>query len=73
MALFILTFVFLLIIVSGMAIGVILSNKPIQGSCGGLNVIAGSDKCVVCKRSVEVDTALSEKFECLGKRKKGLV
>lgn len=72
MEIFILTFVLLLLIVTGMAIGVILSNRRIQGSCGGLNAIASSDKCVVCKRSVETDDALKEKFECPRKRERRL-
>ncbi len=65
-----LTFLLLLLIVAAMAVGVIFSNRRIQGSCGGLNNIAGSDECVVCKRPVDQNEALSEKFECPRKREK---
>ena len=33
---------------AGMAIGVILSNKALKGSCGGLGAIMGTD-CDLCK------------------------
>lgn len=32
----------------GMAIGVILQNKPIKGSCGGLNNIGLGGECDIC-------------------------
>ncbi len=31
------TFVILLLVVAGMAIGVMFGRKPLKGSCGGLN------------------------------------
>jgi hypothetical protein len=33
-----------------MSVGVIFMGKTIKGSCGGLNAIAGVDKCLVCKK-----------------------
>lgn len=39
-----------LMVVAGMAVGVIFSNRRITGSCGGLNVIPGADRCGVCGR-----------------------
>ncbi len=32
----------------GMAVGVIFSNKPIKGSCGGLNNIGIDGECEIC-------------------------
>ena len=46
------TFVFALIafavVMAGMAVGVIFSNKPIQGSCGGLNKVGIDGDCEIC-------------------------
>ena len=44
-------FVFLLV-VTGMAIGVIVSNKRITGSCGGLSAVPGADRCNICGRDL---------------------
>ena len=46
------TFVVLLLVVVGMAVGVILSNRRIAGSCGGLAAIDGVDRCGVCGRDL---------------------
>ena len=46
MTTFIATFVILLLIVAGMAIGVIMGRKPISGTCGGLN--NGDSSCQLC-------------------------
>jgi hypothetical protein len=41
------TFILLLLVVAGMAIGVMFGRKPLKGSCGGL--ANGSDSsCSVC-------------------------
>ena len=46
------TFVVFLLVVAGMAVGVIFSNRRITGSCGGLSAIQGVDKCGVCGRDL---------------------
>ena len=53
MATFVLAFLFLTLIVTGMAIGAILMGKTIKGSCGGLNG-GGCELCSGnCKRGEE--------------------
>ena len=37
------------IAVFAMAIGVIVSNKTIKGSCGGLNALFGGGACDICE------------------------
>ena len=48
----VLAFIVLLLVVIGMAVGVILSGKRITGSCGGLSALPGIDKCGVCGRDM---------------------
>ncbi len=49
MATFVLTTIIFLVLFAAMAVGVIFSNKPIKGSCGGLNNIGlGSGECEIC-------------------------
>ncbi len=43
--------VFLLVVV-GMAVGVIFSDRRITGSCGGLSAVPGADRCGVCGRDL---------------------
>lgn len=66
---FILAFFFLLIVTLGMAIGVIINGRTIKGSCGGLNAISGSDKCVVCSKDIDPDSPLRERLQCPRARK----
>ncbi|MCT4557111.1 MAG: (Na+)-NQR maturation NqrM [Pelagimonas sp.] len=61
---FLLTFVFLMIIMLGMALGVIFMNKRIKGSCGGLNAISDADQCLVCKKEIDPDSPLRERLQC---------
>jgi hypothetical protein len=51
---FILTFVVLLILIAGMAVGVIMGRKPISGSCGGMTALGMDVACDVCKGDAEI-------------------
>ncbi len=48
----VLAFIVLLLAVAGMAVGVILSNRRLSGSCGGLSAIPGTERCGVCGRDL---------------------
>ena len=45
------TFVFFAVLVAAMAIGVILSNKPIKGSCGGIGATSLKEDCFCGKKA----------------------
>ena len=45
-------FFVLLLVVAGMAVGVMLSGRRITGSCGGLSAISGLDRCDLCGRDL---------------------
>ncbi len=47
-----LAFIVLLLVVAGMAVGVIISGRRITGSCGGLSAISGVGRCGVCGRDL---------------------
>lgn len=64
MTTFILAFVLLALVMTGMALGVMLQGKSLKGSCGGLNAIAGADKCVVCSKPIDPDSPIRDKLEC---------
>ncbi len=66
MATFIFAFLLMTAIVVAMAVGVILVGQKmrIKGSCGGLNAIAGADKCVVCQKDIDPDSPLRDKLQC---------
>ncbi|WP_420335373.1 (Na+)-NQR maturation NqrM [Roseibium sp.] len=59
---FVLAFALLLVVVVGMAIGVIFSGRTIKGSCGGLNAIADADHCLVCKKEIDPDSPLRDRL-----------
>lgn len=48
MATFIVAFIVFAVLFAGMAVGVILSNKPLKGSCGGLNALGLKQGCEIC-------------------------
>ena len=64
MELFLFTFVCLTIIVTIMSLGVMLMGKNIKGSCGGLNAISGTDKCLVCNKDIDPNNPLIDKLNC---------
>ena len=64
MELFLITFVCLTIIVTIMSLGVMLMGKNIKGSCGGLNAISGSNKCLVCNKDIDPNNPLINKLKC---------
>ncbi|MEM7073962.1 MAG: (Na+)-NQR maturation NqrM [Pseudomonadota bacterium] len=64
MSTFVFAFGLLLLIMLGMALGVIFMGKRIKGSCGGLNAISGADKCVVCSKEIDPDSPLRDRLQC---------
>ncbi len=71
MATFLFAFGILLLIVLGMALGVILNGRTIKGSCGGLNAISGADRCAVCNKEIDPDSPLRERLACPNKQDRG--
>lgn len=50
----ILTFFFMVMLISLMAIGVIFGRKPISGSCGGMKVLGMDVECEICGGNPDV-------------------
>lgn len=69
MATFFLTFGVLLVVMLGMSLGVLLMNKRIKGSCGGLNAIGDADECLVCHKEIDPNSPLRERLDCPRARK----
>ena len=44
----ILAFVIFSLLFAGMAIGLIIQNKPLKGSCGGVAKLMGKEDCDLC-------------------------
>ncbi len=66
---FLFSFGILLLVMLGMAVGVIFMGRTIKGSCGGLNAISGADHCLVCKKEIDPDSPLRERLACPRARK----
>jgi len=64
MTTFIFTFIFLMLIVILMSLGVMLMGKNIKGSCGGLNAVSGTDKCLVCNKDIDPSNPLISQLGC---------
>ena len=64
MSTFLITFLFFTLIVVLMSLGVMLMGKNIKGSCGGLNAVSGSDKCLVCNKDIDPNNPLVSELEC---------
>ena len=69
MATFMLTFGLLMLIMLGMAAGVMFAGRTIKGSCGGLNAISDADQCLVCSKDIDPDSPLRERLACPRARK----
>jgi len=61
---FIITFILLTLIITLMSLGVMLMGKNIKGSCGGLNALSDSDKCLVCNKDIDPNSPLISKLNC---------
>ena len=70
MTTFIITFVLLTLIIFLMSLGVMLMGKNIKGSCGGLNALSKSDKCLVCNKDIDPNSPLISQLNCKKKYKK---
>jgi len=64
MTTFIITFIVLSLIITLMSLGVILMGKNIKGSCGGLNALSDSDKCLVCNKDIDPNSPLISQLNC---------
>lgn len=58
---FVFAFLAFVLIITGMAVGVIFSNKPIKGSCGGLNALGMKKGCEICGGDDEICEKESKK------------
>ena len=67
MSTMLITFAVFLIAFMGMAVGVILSNKAVKGSCGGIGALMGSSACDLCAMKDQCEKQgqeLCEEGEC---------
>ena len=63
-----LVFLIMLLVVLGMAVGVIFGRKPIAGSCGGIANLGIEKECSICGGSREkCEEVNSDKASATGK------
>jgi len=48
MSLFLISFVFIALVMAGMAIGVMAGRGPLKGSCGGMGALGIDTACDIC-------------------------
>ncbi|MBV1882659.1 MAG: (Na+)-NQR maturation NqrM [Pseudomonadales bacterium] len=68
MGMLLVTFLVMGLVVCGMAVGVIFANKPLKGSCGGLNRIGIDGDCEICggdMNKCEDENPLNDKEDSL--------
>jgi hypothetical protein len=53
MLVYLATFIVIALAIVGMALGVLLSDRRLKGSCGGLNTIQGLEGSCGCERPCE--------------------
>ena len=53
-----------MLVVILMSLGVMLMGKNIKGSCGGLNAVSGTDKCLVCNKDIDPNSPLISQLDC---------
>ena len=50
MMVYLVTFIIIALAILGMAVGVVLSDRRLKGSCGGLNTIQGLEGSCGCEK-----------------------
>jgi len=53
MLVYFVTFIVIALAIAGMALGVLLSDRRLKGSCGGLNTIQGLEGSCGCEKPCE--------------------
>ena len=70
MSIFLVTFIVMLAAVAAMAVGIIVSDRRIKGTCGGLNNIKGLEgSCEICSTPCEKRKKALEQQRAIESRK----